>query len=419
MTYNDLGPALPKLVERLVASYRADARTQHMDRQYLPSRVAIVEICDLLLELTYPGYIGRRGLTRHNIAFHVGDLLPRLWDQLCEQISQSLGIEDESDELNESTPRRDFRPRLESDPTPAAPGLPAEAPPRAMRGFYPVTAGKPCPVCEKPDWCELSNDGVEARCMRIPSRRPWPGAGGGWLHDLSANVTYYQTASLGAPIPGPEQQAVKLAEQFLERMPAVRSMLADDVQAHYDGDPAAVSTHEIILAYPGVIAITIHRYAHELYSLGVPLMPRIMAEHAHQLTGIDINPGARIGRSFCIDHGTGVVIGETAIIGDNVKIYQGVTLGALSFPKDERGRLIRGHKRHPTVGNNVTIYANAIVLGGDTVVGDNAVVGGSVFVTQSVQPGHQVAITPPVLKVRPPKAAQRDAGGNYVPNWEI
>ncbi|MBI5865934.1 MAG: serine acetyltransferase, partial [Planctomycetes bacterium] len=178
--------------------------------------------------------------------------------------------------------------------------------------------------------------------------------------------------------------------------------LAFDVQAHYDGDPAAQSTTEIILAYPGMLAITIHRYAHILYNLDVPKLPRVLSEWAHRRTGIDIHAGTRIGRSFCIDHGTGVVIGETTTIGDNCKIYQGVTLGALSFPKDERGRIIRGHKRHPTIGNNVTIYANAIVLGGDTVIGDGAVIGGSVFLTQSVAPGHQVAINPPVLRVRAP-----------------
>jgi serine O-acetyltransferase len=131
-------------------------------------------------------------------------------------------------------------------------------------------------------------------------------------------------------------------------------------------------------------------------------MPRIMTEHAHQLTGVDIHPGARIGRSFCIDHATGVVIGETTEIGDNVKIYQGVTLGALSFPKDERGRVIRGYKRHPTVGNNVTIYSNATILGGKTVIGDGAVVGGGVFLTESVAPGHHVTLAAPELQVHPP-----------------
>ena len=163
----------------------------------------------------------------------------------------------------------------------------------------------------------------------------------------------------------------------------------------------------MILAYPGLLAITIYRYAHELFTLGVPKMPRIMTEHAHQLTGVDIHPGARIGHSFCIDHATGVVIGETTEIGDNVKIYQGVTLGALSFPKDERGRVIRGYKRHPTVGNSVTIYANATILGGETVIGDGAVIGGGVFLTESVAPGYQVSLSAPELKVRPARKASR------------
>ena len=200
-------------------------------------------------------------------------------------------------------------------------------------------------------------------------------------------------------------KAVQIASDFLEAIPNIRAQLADDVQAAYDGDPAAFDTSECILAYPAVHAITIFRYAHHLYELDVPYVPRIMCEHVHRITGIDIHPGARIGRSFFIDHGTGVVIGETTEIGDNVKIYQGVTLGALSFPKDERGRLIRGHKRHPTVGNNVTIYANAIVLGGETNLGAGSIIGGSVFLTKSVEPGHQISITPPVLKVRPPQPA--------------
>src|SRR5690606_4164751 len=138
-------------------------------------------------------------------------------------------------------------------------------------------------------------------------------------------------------------------------------------------------TDEVILSYPGVLAVTVYRFAHELYQLGVPLIPRVMTEWAHTMTGVDIHPGARIGRNFFIDHGTGVVIGETTEIGDNVKLYQGVTLGALSFPKDERGRLIRGYKRHPTVRDDVTIYANAIVLGGETTLGEGSVIGGSVF----------------------------------------
>lgn len=187
---------------------------------------------------------------------------------------------------------------------------------------------------------------------------------------------------------------------FMNRIPHLREMLAGDVQAAYDGDPAAVNNDEIMLAYPGLHAIVIFRIAHELYDLQVPLIPRIMTEYAHSVTGIDIHPGARVGRNFFIDHGTGVVIGETTDIGDNVKIYQGVTLGALSFPKDERGRLIRGTKRHPTIESNVTIYANATILGGTTVIGEGSVIGGNVFVTTSVPPGCTVSLKAPELKVR-------------------
>ncbi len=300
-----LGEALPRLVQQIVESYVADPRTQRIDHEYLPSPAAIAGICQLLMELTYPGYFGRTGLNRHNISFHVGELLPKLWEQLVDQMEQCLCHQ------------------AEHDPAPGTP--------------------------------------------RMPCR----------------------------------DRAVEVASQFIECIPAIRLMLAEDVQAAYDGDPAATDTAECVLAYPAILAITIYRYAHKLYELSVPLMPRMMTEHVHIVTGIDIHPGARIGRSFFIDHGTGVVIGETTDIGDNVKLYQGVTLGALSFPKDERGRLIRGHKRHPTVGNNVTIYANAIVLGGETVLGDGCVIGGSTFLTRSVAPGHQVSISPPELKVRP------------------
>jgi serine O-acetyltransferase len=195
-------------------------------------------------------------------------------------------------------------------------------------------------------------------------------------------------------------RARELAMDYLSRLPGIRERLAGDVQAAYDGDPAALNTDETILAYPGLLAITVHRLAHELYDLGIPIMPRIMSEWAHTQTGVDIHPGARIGRNFFIDHGTGVVIGETTDIGDNVKLYQGVTLGALSFPKDERGRLIRGAKRHPTVEDAVTIYANAIILGGKTVIGKGAVIGGGVFITSSVPAGATVTFTPPELRIR-------------------
>lgn len=192
----------------------------------------------------------------------------------------------------------------------------------------------------------------------------------------------------------------KLAGDFLQRVPKIRRMLAGDVQAAYDGDPAAKSIDEVIYCYPGFYAVTVYRVAHELLELGVPLMPRIMTEYAHSLTGADIHPGADIGESFFIDHSTGVVIGETTRIGSNVKLYQGVTLGALSFPKDERGRLIKGLQRHPTIEDDVTIYANTTILGGGTTIGAGAVVGGNTFITRSVAPGSKVASEAPKLRVR-------------------
>ncbi len=305
-----LGESLPSIVESIVASYHAHSRAQHIDREHLPSRSMCERVCESLLELSYPGFFGRRGLTRHNIAYHVGELVPRLWEDLNQLIVQCL--------------------------------------------------------------CHASNRASDADVPDACAR-----------------------------------DAIERATALVQRIPAVRAVLADDVLAHYDGDPAATDTFEIVLAYPGLLAITLHRYANELYRMGVPYLPRMISENAHVRTGIDIHPGASIGRSFCIDHGTGVVIGETSVIGDNVKIYQGVTLGALSFPKDERGRLIRGQKRHPTLGNLVTIYANATILGGDTIIGDGSVIGGGVFVTRSVEPGHVVSVSPPLLRVRPP----RDASG--------
>jgi serine O-acetyltransferase len=186
----------------------------------------------------------------------------------------------------------------------------------------------------------------------------------------------------------PEDICLKFAQvvirEFLEEICRIRILLSGDIEAAYCGDPAAKSFDEVILSYPCVLAISTHRVAHELYTRGVPLIPRIMSEYAHSITGIDIHPGAKIGKNFFIDHGTGVIIGETAEIGDNVKIYQGVTLGALSFPKDEKGHPIKGRKRHPTVGNGVIIYSNASILGEKAVIGDNAVIGGNVWLTSKV-----------------------------------
>lgn len=215
----------------------------------------------------------------------------------------------------------------------------------------------------------------------------------------------------GWSIKDDEQFVRHAVSSFLRRLPEVRNLLALDVQAAYDGDPAAEHTDEIILCYPGLDAIFTHRIAHELYLLQVPMLARVMAEQAHSRTGIDIHPGARIGESFFIDHGSATVIGETSVIGKQVKVYQGVTLGARSFPKDERGRVIRGIKRHPTIGDRVTIYAGAVILGGDTVIGDDCVIAGGVFVTSSVPPGHVVQQTrpEPVLKptLRPAPASGR------------
>lgn len=182
----------------------------------------------------------------------------------------------------------------------------------------------------------------------------------------------------------------RVVSVFMQELVNVRRLLALDVQAAFDGDPAAEHTDEIILCYPGLDAIFTHRVSHVLYSLGVPVLPRVMSEQAHSRTAIDIHPGAVIGESFFIDHGSATVIGETSHIGAQVKIYQGVTLGARSFPKDERGRAIKGLQRHPTIGDRVTIYAGAVILGGDTVVGNDAVIAGGVFVASSVPEGHVV-----------------------------
>ena len=191
-----------------------------------------------------------------------------------------------------------------------------------------------------------------------------------------------------------EADAIKQAEattlEFFRQIPAVRALVQTDLQASYDGDPAATGMAEVIFAYPGLFAITVYRLAHVLHELGVPLIPRMMTEHAHSVTGIDIHPGATIGEYFFIDHGTGVVVGETCVIGHHVKLYQGVTLGAKSFACDEGGNPVKGVHRHPRVGNNVVIYAGATILGGDTHIGDGCTIGGSVWLTKSVPAGSTI-----------------------------
>lgn len=195
------------------------------------------------------------------------------------------------------------------------------------------------------------------------------------------------------------ERASQIVLDFIDYLPCLRTQLQLDVKAAFEGDPAARSYDEIILSYPGIYAISVYRVAHRLYELGAPLIPRMMTEHAHSITGIDIHPGASIGHSFFIDHGTGVVIGETTEIGNNVKLYQGVTLGALSFPKNEDGELIRGTKRHPTIGNNVVIYAGATILGGDTIVGEGSIIGGNVWLTHSVQAYTKVTLAEQQLRI--------------------
>ena len=195
-----------------------------------------------------------------------------------------------------------------------------------------------------------------------------------------------------------EQFAQKATVSFMRRIPKVREYLETDLQAAYDGDPAARSKDEIVFSYPGLYAITVYRLAHELFLLGVPLIPRMMTEQAHSKTGIDIHPGATIGKYFFIDHGTGIVIGETTDIGNNVKIYQGVTLGALSTRK---GQQLKGVKRHPTIRDNVTIYSGTTILGGETVIGKGATIGGNAFIVNSITEGMKVSIKNPELQFSP------------------
>lgn len=203
------------------------------------------------------------------------------------------------------------------------------------------------------------------------------------------------------PVADYEMRAQEIAIQFLETLPDIRRALAADVSAAHDGDPASQAQDEIIFCYPGVEAITIYRLAHELHTLGVPLIPRMLTEWAHSKTGIDIHPGATIGESFFIDHGTGVVIGETCEIANNVKLYQGVTLGAVSFPRDAEGNIIRGIKRHPTIEEGVVIYSNATVLGGKTVIGANAVIGASVsLMNKQIAPNTLVTVEKANLRYR-------------------
>ena len=198
-----------------------------------------------------------------------------------------------------------------------------------------------------------------------------------------------------------DEDAKRISAAFVAALPEVKRLVESDVIAAYEGDPAATSRMEVVMAYPGLYAVTVHRLAHELYRMKVPIIPRVMSELAHSKTGIDIHPGATIGERFFIDHGTGVVIGETTVIGRNVKLYQGVTLGALSFDKDPvTGALVKGVKRHPNVEDNVVIYAGATILGGDTVIGHDSEIGGNVWLKDSVPPNSRVYNRPPAPSIK-------------------
>lgn len=224
-------------------------------------------------------------------------------------------------------------------------------------------------------------DGVKARLRAIAEA----------LTDQIARIEAYRVLEHSRPAGFDCQgRAREVVRALFAKLPEIRSLLQDDVLAAYEGDPAAHSNMEIVMAYPGLLAVATHRVAHVLYEQGVHLLPRVMSEYAHSRTGIDIHPGATIGRGFFIDHGTGVVIGETCVIGRNVKLYQGVTLGARSFQKDSEGRLVKGIKRHPNVEDDVVIYANATILGGDTVIGKGSIIGGNVWLAHSVPPGSRI-----------------------------
>jgi serine O-acetyltransferase len=297
---------LPRLTERIVATYSEVASINYLGHCPLPRYDEIIEVIHDLKDILYPGYRRREGLHIGNVTYHVGDLVDGLHDKLTRQIARAL--------------RHDDR------------------------------------VVKQGVGCDDDTD--------------------------------YE--ALG------QEMAIK----FLERLPEIRRVLATDAEAAFAGDPACRSIDEVIFCYPGLQAITVHRLAHDLLQLKVPFIPRMMSEWSHMQTGIDIHPGAQIGHHFFIDHGTGVVIGETCEIGNYVKIYQGVTLGALSFATDADGNLVRGHKRHPTLEDRVVIYANATVLGGKTVIGHDSVIGSSAWVTRSVDPYTTVTIESPRLRMR-------------------
>jgi len=300
----------PKLVQRILDSYRQFGGINHLDGVNLPSRETMAEIIRDLLRLVFPGYYDRAALHSDQASFFVSQMLISIAERLRPEVQKSLD-------------------------------------------FHSLQPG-------------------------------------------DKNPTHIA------------QKAKDLTDAFLQHLPEIRRQLALDVEAAFNGDPAAISHEEIILAYPGLEAIAVQRMAHLLYLEGLALIPRMMTEWAHARTGIDIHPGAKIGSHFFIDHGTGVVIGETTVIGSHVKIYQGVSLGAKSFQKDSQGRVVKGTKRHPNVEDHVTIYANATILGGDTTLGTGSTVAASVFLTHSVPPDSLVFYEEEELKVVSKKKRSED-----------
>jgi serine O-acetyltransferase len=292
---------LPGIVSELVESCQDSETFHHLNLVGLPSREAVIEVCERLKRVLFPGYFGQQELDGITLTYQTGIEINALFEILSRQISLSI--------------RHECRRQQQ--------------------------------VC--------------TLCLERGQRE---------------------------------------ALIFLKKLPMIRNVVGDDVRAAYHGDPAAKSFDEVIFSYPSLSTISIYRLAHELIVQEIPLLPRMMTEYAHSITGIDIHPGARIGRHFFIDHGTGVVIGETCVIGDHVRLYQGVTLGALSLPMDEKGELLRRQKRHPTIEDRVTIYAGATILGGETIIGAGSVIGGNVWLTHSVPPGTTVMIETPRLRYR-------------------
>lgn len=385
----------PEAVDLLTASILADRRTRYLGGIPLPNRRRIIALLDDLAGLMYPGLIppGPGG------ALFGGDNTAVIPAPPVRPGASEGGASDPSASMPPRlSGRRDVAAYVETLGARVAVTLFEEI--RAALCYERAREGATVAVA-----ADARSGATDAQPHRQPPHQSHqqPGVVRDCLEHLSEGMRR-----------DCQDRAASMTRAFMERLPEVRRMLSLDVQAALDGDPAACSTDEAILTYPGVRAITVFRLAHELYRLKTPLIPRMMSEYAHSRTGIDLHPGARIGESFFIDHGTGVVIGETTDIGRHCKIYQGVTLGARSFPKDERGRLVRGVKRHPTLGNRVTVYASATILGGDTVIGDDCVINGGVFLVRSVPSGHIVRSEPPQLRLRTnPEAAglEMDASG--------